>query len=120
MRHRRLLLRQQGVAPRDAEEATELAFGELVARGAVRLQTRSVATWTASGSPREILDAWRVVGAMGGKQLGAATRAGVLTAVETWAAGELGDLGEVAAWGERYVLQGVRMPGDRRSAGRVD
>jgi len=118
-RQRILLLRRQGVAPRDAEEATERALGGLVACGAVRIQPRRVTTWTARASVREILDAWGVVGAMGGKQLGAATRARVLTEVESWAACELGDLDEVAAWEGRYVLEGVRMPGDRRSTCRV-
>jgi hypothetical protein len=118
-RQRRLVLRQQGVASRDAEEATESAFRELVACGAVRVEPRSVATWTASASVSEILDSWRVVGAMGGKQLSAATRASVLTEVESWAARELGDLGEVAAWDERYMLEGVRMSSDRHWARRV-
>ena len=108
-RQRALLLRQRGVAPRNAEQATERAFGELVARGAARVQARAVSTWTASASPREILDEWGTVGAMGGKQLSAATRAGVLTEVESWAAQELGDLDEAATWRERYVLEGVRM-----------
>jgi len=114
-RQRGLLLRQRGVASRDAEEATERAFGELVARGAVRVQARSVIRWTASASPREILDEWGMMGAMGGKQLSAATRAGILTEVQSWAARELGDLGEVATWEERYVLRGVRMADHPRS-----
>ena len=74
-RQRHLLLAQQGVAPRDAEEATERAFRELVGCGAVRVEPRSVATWRASGSAGEILDGWKAMGAMGGKQLSAATRA---------------------------------------------
>jgi ubiquinone/menaquinone biosynthesis C-methylase UbiE len=115
-RQRMLLLRQRGVAPRDAEEATERAFDELVSRGAVRVEARSVTTWTARASAREILDDWEMVGAMGGKHLGTATRARVLTEVESWAARELGDLDEVAAWEERYVLEGVRMAGNRGSA----
>jgi SAM-dependent methyltransferase len=114
-RQRGQLLRQLGIAPRDAEETTEREFGELVARGAVRVQARSVIRWTASASPREILDEWGMMGAMGGKQLSAATRAGVLTDVESWAAHELGDLGEVATWEERYVLEGVRMADHPRS-----
>jgi SAM-dependent methyltransferase len=118
-RQRGLLLRQLGVAPRDAEQATERAFGELVARGALRMEARSVATWTASASAREILDGWGVVGAMGGRQLGAAMRASVLAEVERWATHELGDLGAVELWQERYVLEGVRIAGNRRSTGRV-
>ena len=118
-RQRRLLLGQQGVAPRDAKEATERALRELVGCGAVRVEPRSVATWTASASVGEILDEWSEVGAMGGKQLSAATRASVLTEVESWAARELGDLGKVAAWDECYVLEGVRMAGHRRWACRV-
>lgn len=114
-RQRGALLRQRGVAPRDAEEASKRAFGELVARGAVRVEARSVTTWTASASAREILDGWGVVGAMGGKQLGAAIRARVLTEVESWAARELGDLDEVATWEERYVLEGVRVADHTRS-----
>ena len=111
-RQRRLLLRQQGVTPRDAEAATERALGELVGRGAVRLEACPVTTWTASASTREILDGWGVVGAMGGRRLSAATRASVLAEVESWATRELGDPGEVAAWEERYVLDGVRMAGE--------
>ncbi len=114
-RQRGLLLRQLGMAPRDAEETTERAFRELAARGAVRVQARSVITWTASASPRELLDEWAMMAAMGGKQVSAATRARVLTEVESWAAHELGDLGEVASWEERYVLEGVRMPDEPRS-----
>ena len=114
-RQRGLVLRQHGVAPRDADEATERAVGELVARGAARIKARSVAAWTASASVREILAACDVVGAMGGKQLGAATRARVLTEVESWAASEMGDLDEVASWGEQYALEGVRMADPPRS-----
>ena len=119
-RQRRLMLRQQGVASRDAKEATERAFCELAACGAVRVEPRVVATWTASASVGEILDEWRVVGAMGGKQLTAATRDTVLSEVESWAARELGDLGEVAAWDERYVLEGVRIAVDRPGARRAE
>ncbi len=108
-RQRGLLLQQRGVAPRDAKQATERAFGELVTRGAVRVEARSVTTWTASASAREILAAWGVVGAMGGRRLSAATRASVLAEVESWASSELGDLDAVALWQERYVLEGVRM-----------
>jgi ubiquinone/menaquinone biosynthesis C-methylase UbiE len=114
-RQRALLLRQRGVASRDGQEATERALDELVSRGAVRLEARSVTAWTASASARAILDGWGEVGAMGGKQLGAATRASVLTEVESWAARELGDLDEVAAWEERYVIDGVRMGEQPRS-----
>ena len=39
-RQRRLMLRQQGVASRDAKEATERAFCELAACGAVRVEPR--------------------------------------------------------------------------------
>jgi hypothetical protein len=114
-----MLLRQQGVTPRDAEEATERVLRELVERGAIRVEPRAVATWTASGSAGEILDEWKTVGAMGGKRLSAATQARVLTEVESWAAGELEDLGKVSSWDERYVLEGVRMAGDPDRASRV-
>ncbi len=108
-RQRGLLLRRQGVTPRDAEEATERVLGELVSGGAVRVHARSVATWTASATARQILGAWGTVGAMGGKQLHTASGAKVLTEVQNWAARDLGGLDEVATWEERYVLQGVRM-----------
>jgi ubiquinone/menaquinone biosynthesis C-methylase UbiE len=115
-RQRRLLLRQQGVAPRDAEEATERAVRELVGCGAVRVEPRAVATWTSSASVGEILDDWRAVGAAGGERLSATARARVLTEMERWAARELGDRDKLAAWDERYVLQGVRMASDRGAA----
>jgi ubiquinone/menaquinone biosynthesis C-methylase UbiE len=117
-RQRRQLLRRHGVAPRDAAEAAERALRELVERGCAPLEARSVATWTASASVEEILEGWRRVGAMGGRQLSDATRTAVLAEVESWAARELGDPGEVAAWDERYVLEGVRLEGVRMAGDR--
>src|SRR5262249_49522918 len=66
----------------------------------------------------EILDEWRMVGAMGGEQLTPATRDRVLTEVESWAARELGDLSEVVAWDERYLIGGGRGGGGREGAAR--
>jgi hypothetical protein len=114
-RQRRLLLRQQGLTLQDADEATERAFDRLLASGATRLEARLATSWTAAASVREILAGWEMVGAMGGQQLDAATRACVLAELERWAARELGDLCTVARWEERYVLGGVRMAGGRPS-----
>jgi SAM-dependent methyltransferase len=118
-RRRQLLLGERGVAPRDAEKASEHAIRELVGGGAVRVEPRVVATWTATASVGEILDDWREVGAMGGKQLSAATRDNVLTDVEAWAARELGDPDEIMSWDERYEISGARMPDRRVGAARA-
>ena len=69
------------------------------------------ASWTAAASVRQILAGWEMVGAMGGRQLDAATRASVFGELERWAARELGDLCTVASWDEQYVLDGLRVAG---------
>jgi ubiquinone/menaquinone biosynthesis C-methylase UbiE len=54
-RQRRLLLRQQGLAPRDAAQATERVIEQLLGWGARRVHARQIATWTVSASVREVL-----------------------------------------------------------------
>ena len=117
-RQRRLLLRRHGLAPQDAR-ATERVLEPLLASGATRVEARVATSWIAAASIREILAGWDVVGAMGGQQLDAATRACVLAELEQWAAREVGDPCTVATWEERYVLEGVRMAGRRPTCGVV-
>jgi SAM-dependent methyltransferase len=114
-RQRGLLLRKHGLARQDIEKTTEGACGRLLASGATRVEARPVATWTAAASVRDILAAWEMVGAIGGRQLDAATRASVLAELERWAAHELGDPNTVTTWEEQYILEGVRMAGGRQS-----
>jgi SAM-dependent methyltransferase len=107
-RQRRLLLRQEGLAPRDLEQATERVIERLLSWGARRVQARQIATWTVSASVQEVLAEWKAVGAVGGHRLDATSRARILAQLERWAADELGDLRTRAIWEERYVLEGAR------------
>jgi len=107
-RQRKLLLGQLGLATEDADRFTEGVFDRLVAAGAVRVETRPVTKWVATGSAQQILDEWEAVGAAGGQGIDAASRAAVMAELGSWAARELGDAHSVSTWTEQYVLEGVR------------
>jgi SAM-dependent methyltransferase len=107
---RRLLLQQRGLARRDREPVIKRALDGLLAAGATQVEARPVARWTASASVQEILTSWETVGAMGGRQIDANTRARLLDELRSWAIRELGDVSVLATWEERYMLEGVCLP----------
>jgi hypothetical protein len=47
---------------------------------------------------------------MGSVAVDAATRAGIIEAVRSWALAEIGELDRPAAFRERYVIDVVRLP----------
>jgi ubiquinone/menaquinone biosynthesis C-methylase UbiE len=106
---RRSLLRERGLPPRSRDDATRQLLDRLVASGASYIATRQVAAWSACGSPRQVLDEWGRLPSMGGRELDAGMRAGILGELAQWAGRELGDLDTVRLWQERYVIRGVRL-----------
>jgi ubiquinone/menaquinone biosynthesis C-methylase UbiE len=106
---RESLLRERGLIPRSRRAATQRLLDRLVALGASYIESRSVVTWSAQASAKQIVDAWGHLQSMGGTELEPRARAGILAELMDWAGRELGDPNTVRVWRERYILGGVRL-----------
>ena len=69
--------------------------------------------WPVRPSPRESLERWRGKVGLGGSVLPAGMQDEVLAELGAWAAATFGDLDRMQASEEAYVLEGVRLPGER-------
>ena len=106
---RESLLRERGLIPRSRRAATQRLLDRLVALGASYIESRSVVTWPAQASAKQVVDAWEHLQSMGGTELEPRARAGILAELMEWAGRELGDPDTVRVWRERYILGGVRL-----------
>ena len=106
---RESLLRERGLSPRSRRAATQRLLDRLVALGASYIESRSVVTWSAQASAKQVVDAWGHLQSMGGTELEPRARAGILAELMEWAGRELGDPDTVRVWRERYILGGVRL-----------
>lgn len=110
-RQMRQLLKARGFSPRTSGGRHLLeAFRE---RGATELPRRAIVRWPVRPSPRESLERWRGKVGLGGSVLPAGIQEQVLGDLETWAAATFGDLDRKQDSDEAYVLEGVRLPGER-------
>jgi ubiquinone/menaquinone biosynthesis C-methylase UbiE len=106
---RESLLRERGLIPRSRRAGTRRLLDRLVALGASSVESRSVVTWPAQASARQVVDAWGDLQSMGGTELEPPARAAILAELMEWAGRELGDPDTVKVWQERYILGGVRL-----------
>ncbi|HZF11048.1 MAG TPA: class I SAM-dependent methyltransferase [Thermoanaerobaculia bacterium] len=107
----RQLMRARGFSPRTSGSRRLLeAFRE---RGATELPRRAIVRWPVRPSPRESLERWRGKIGLGGSVLPTGMQEQVLGDLEAWAAATFGDLDRMQASEEAYVLEGVRLPGER-------
>ena len=79
--------------------------------GATPMPPATVARWSRSTTPRQLLDAWeakpRLTSSAEGNGMSAEQRAAAVTALRDWSQAELGDLDQVHEFTQDYVLQGV-------------
>jgi ubiquinone/menaquinone biosynthesis C-methylase UbiE len=106
---RESLLRERGLIPRSGRAGTRRLLDRLVALGASSIESRSVVTWSAQASAKQVVDAWGHLQLMGGTELEPRARAGILAELMEWAGRELGDPDTVRVWQERYIVGGVRL-----------
>lgn len=106
---RESLLRERGLIPRSRRAATRRLLDRLVVLGASYIESRSVVTWSAQASAKQVVDAWGHLQSMSGTELESRARAGILAELMEWAGRELGDPNTVRVWRERYILGGVRL-----------
>lgn len=95
---------------RSGSRRTRGLLDAFVAAGAVPLPGRTVATWTATTSARQVITGWEAMPTMGGQDVDPSTRAAVLDELREWARAQLGDLDRREAFAEAYTLEGARLP----------
>ncbi len=103
-------LRRYGFEGRGGERQTRLLFESLRRCGAEILETVAVARWQVATSPRQSLDSWRCLKALGGAPVPDEARAHILTELEGWAEEVFGGLDERVESEETYVLRPLRVP----------
>lgn len=110
-RQKRALLAEQGMSIGGGEQAVRKVMDDCRAMGATALQPATVARWTRSVTPRQLLENWegkpQLTSSAAAVGMSAEQRAATVEALRNWARGEFGDLDRVHELTEEYVLQGV-------------
>ena len=104
-------LRARGYAPRSHRAHAEALFGLLQQQGGRPAPPRVAARWTTTSTPAETLAAWAGKAGLAGRDVPAAVKAEVLTAVAAWAAARYDDLEAPHTLKESFELRGLLLPG---------
>jgi len=110
-RKKRELLSEQGRSKESGEGAVRKVLEMCCEMGATPLPPKSVARWTRSATPRELLNAWeakpQLTSSAGGNGMTTEQREATVNALRDWTQAEFGDLDQVHEFTQDYVLQGV-------------
>jgi ubiquinone/menaquinone biosynthesis C-methylase UbiE len=112
-RHKRALLAEHGFSTPGGGHAVNQVVDACCARGATALPPTTVACWTRSATPRQLLAAWEGkprLSSAPGKEMSPEQRAALVNALTDWARAEFGDLDRAQAFPQEYTLQGARLP----------
>lgn len=113
-RYKRTLLAEHGFSAPGGGQAVHQVVDASCAMGAKKLPPVTVARWTRSATPRQLLANWegkpQLISNLRGKAMSAEQRAAVVSALTGWARDELGDLDQLQELTEEYTLHGVRLP----------
>ena len=111
---KRSALEEHRLRTRGGGRAVQEVVDACCARGAAALPPATVARWTRTATPRQLLTAWeekpRLSNSAEGGELTAASRAAIVEALVECAWREFGDLDRPQEYAEEYVLQGARLP----------
>lgn len=85
-------------------------------RGAEVITSRAISRWKVSSSPGQSLEAWRGKPGLAGLDLPVDLKQEILHDLEAWAEATFGALDRELETEEMYVIEGVRLAADPRSA----
>ena len=109
---KRALLNEQGLSIGSGDESVREVLEAFCAIGATLLPATTVARWTRSTTPREILSAWegkpQLTSSAVSHGMNAEQRAATVDTLREWTRSEYGDLDQPREFAQEYVLQGVR------------
>ena len=108
---KRTLLSEQGLSIGSGEESVRQVLDACLAMGATPLPETTVARWTRSTTPREILKAWegkpQLTSSTTSREMSAEQRAATVSTLKDWTRSEYGDLDRPQEFAQEYVLRGV-------------
>ena len=110
-RQKRTLLAEHGLFIGGGERAVREVLDACCAMGATALPMTTVARWTRSATPRQLLNAWEgkplLTSNAAAKGLSAEQRAATVKELTDWARATFGDLDQPQEFTQEYALQGV-------------
>ena len=110
-RRKRALLAEQGFSKEGGGQAIQRVVDASCAMGATELPPATVARWTRSATPRQLLAKWeakpQLMSGASSKKMSAEQRAAIVDALIGWTRAELGDLDRAQEFTEEYTLHGV-------------
>jgi len=108
---KRTLLVERGLAIGSGDESVRQVLEACRALGATELPATTVARWTRSATPREILNAWegkpQLTSSATSREMSAEQRAVTVNTLRDWTRAEYGDLDQPREFTQEYVLRGV-------------
>jgi ubiquinone/menaquinone biosynthesis C-methylase UbiE len=113
-RYKRTLLAEHGFSTPGGGQAVHQVVDASCATGATELPPATVARWTRSATPRQLLAAWegkpQLISSVASKKMSVEQRAAIVNALTSWTRAEFGDLDRAQEFSEEYTLHGARMP----------
>jgi hypothetical protein len=109
------ILARRGYVPNDAPSHARQLVDAFVAVGARPLSPSTVAAWRVRRSAREVIEGWREVGGLAGRDVPSAEKEEVLRDLAAWGERKFGSLDIGQTIEEKYMLAGVEV--GRRALG---
>jgi ubiquinone/menaquinone biosynthesis C-methylase UbiE len=113
-RYKRALLAEHGTHTRSGSQAIQRIVDACCTQGATALEQTTVARWTRTTTPRQLLAAWEgkplLNSRVSGNAMSPDQRTAIVNALTDSARHEFGDLDRPHEFSEAYTLQGVRLP----------
>lgn len=113
-RYKRTLLAEHGFSPPGGEQAVHRILDASRTLGATELPPATVARWTRTATPRQLLANWegkpQLMSGASTRNMSPEQRAALVEALTDWARAELGDLDRAQEFEQQYKLYGVRLP----------
>jgi SAM-dependent methyltransferase len=113
-RYKRTLLAEHGFSTGGGGQAVHRVLEDVCAMGAAGLPPSTVARWTRTATPRQLLAHWegkpQLISGAASKAMSAEQRSSIVDALTGWARAELGDLDRAHEFIEEYTLHGARLP----------
>jgi SAM-dependent methyltransferase len=113
-RYKRSLLAEHGFSTPGGGQVVHQVVDACLAMGATALPPTTVARWTRSATPRELLAAWegkpQLISGAPSKEMSAEQRAAIVNTLTGWTRAEFGDLDRAQEFAQEYTLEGARLP----------
>ena len=108
----RQLLSRDGIEGRSGKRSAAAIVEECLLRGGVHVPSRVVATWTARGSIRDSIEAWRGKPGLAGTDVAETAKERILGELSRFTSEAFGNIDTLVESTEQYVLEGATLIAD--------